>query len=752
MMRPLIALFSLVISVPLFASNPITNYKSGISIGFAGEDEKAYAFERWYHDPLTDDHGVVYIKDSIKISLAHNERNTAYIKGPGVVAPEVVDPSKGVIRYRVDRDLNYKYSWVGGTFPDCSNGRPGPSPAGSVFPKFEAPFSFSELTFGPDDPSVKVVGATGPKPGVEISNRAEYYHRGMVDAAGDEWHIITVGDDDTGVDSFKEQARQLASDGKIHYFIVNPKTPAIYFTTASDKAQFYTTPIKHYFIPVLHEQTSYVTGGVKINLVNIMSNAPVYYRWDGQGEFLKYTAPISVDALKDGEHALEYYYQTSHHRTRKIVKNPGYPSDKDVFADGSKHGYLLWKNDAEFQRVKERLTGASDSPDVAIQQKVYQNYVKNRGGNGNMQQPFDAVKRKGLKVDLREMNKEAPLINALVAQVEGLDKAASYASYSKQMMLENQYLVDWVGYELDQNFGAQPGYNFSCGYYQSRPLIAIAFAYDLLITKFRPPTYADGFTPIEDLKIRDMMAQFTVTALMWRGGYVYGCPYLGMWGTARNIGGLVAALAMPSYNTPYLGTSGFDGATTNNKWLPFPDQAATWKQTEFLGNVPSMPYPNQTSGYMMDGTKGQAEATFDGATGKGKLSNLEDCYIMPDGTGHIGTGMYRVYNLMGIITGIYSNVLRIKLDQYDDCFDKYFEKCNNGTQPPDVRHNSTVTYFPNLLAINEYHSDKTAQVSLDATKASKDYERAMDVYGLLWVHPDWKTLPRPAPAEPSPSR
>ena len=215
----LLALLSLAISAPLFASNPITNFKSGISIGFAGPDEKAYAFERWYHDPLTDDHGVVYIKDSTKISLAHNERNTAYIKGPSVVAPEIVDPSKGVIRYRVDRDLNYKYSWVDGTFPAGSNGRPGPSPAGSVFPKFEAPFSFSELTFGPDDPSVKVVGATGPKPGVEISNRAEYYHRGMVDAAGDEWHIITVGDDDTGVDPYKEQARQLASDGKIHYFI-----------------------------------------------------------------------------------------------------------------------------------------------------------------------------------------------------------------------------------------------------------------------------------------------------------------------------------------------------------------------------------------------------------------------------------------------------------------------------------------------------------------------------------------------------
>ncbi|XHR28900.1 MAG: hypothetical protein ACFUZC_23670 [Chthoniobacteraceae bacterium] len=355
----------------LWASNPITNNKSGISIGITGSDETAYAFERWYHDPLVDDRGVIYIKDTTKISFEHNERNSAYIKGPSSVAHQRVGLDKGVIRYKVDRDLNYRYAWVPGTVPDEAAKGANRPPGESVLPKFEEPFSFADLLYAPDDPTVKVVGALGPKPGVDITDRKHYYQRGMVDAFGDEWHLITVGDDDTGVDSYRQQARQLASDGKIHCFIVNPKTPAIYFTADSERAQFYTTPIKNYFIPVLHEQTSYVTDGIRVNLANIMNDQPVYYRWDGQGGFVKYAGPIRVDGLSDGEHTLEYYYQTNYCRSRKIVKNPGYPSDKDVFADGSGHGSLMWRNDAEFQRIKHRLTAATEDPDILVQQKKY---------------------------------------------------------------------------------------------------------------------------------------------------------------------------------------------------------------------------------------------------------------------------------------------------------------------------------------------------------------------------------------------
>lgn len=716
------------------ASNPLTNYKSGISLELQGNGGKDYVFECWYHDPLMDDHGVVYIRDSTKIAFAHNDRNTAWIKGPSVVALETVAPDKGVIRYRVDRDLNYGKAWVDNTFPSGTSGSP--LPAGNIFPAFEAPFSFSELTYAPDDPAVPVVGSIGPKPGIDIPDRAHYYNRGMLDACGDEWHIITVGDDDTGVDAdYQEQARQLASDGKIHYFIVNPKTPAVFFTTATDSAQFYTTPPKNYFIPVLYEQTSYVTDGVKIHLANIMNENPVYYRWDGNGPFQKYTGPITADSLTAGEHSLETYYQQGCTRTRRIVKNPPFPSDSDRFTDGSGHGHLLWKNDQEFQQLKTRLTAPTQDPDLLALQNKYKTYKTNRSAYGNAQQSFDDMKHKGLKLSLWSMNMDAPMINALVAAVEGLDQAELFASYAKQMIMENEFLYDWVGYELDQNFSAQPGDNYSSGYYKARPLIASALAYDLLIKQYRQPEFPNGFTPIEDLKVRDTMAEFAVTALMWRGGYTWAHQYLGMWGTARGIGALVAALAMPSYNTPYRGTSGFDGTPATVKAVPFPDQVATWKELFYECDVPKLPYPNQQIDYLgIDGSKGPPEFTW--TTPTGRSSSGEDGYIAPDGTSHIGTGNYTAYSIMGIIAGIYSDVIRVKFDRKDAYLDLFFEKCNNGTQPPDVRHSSTNTYFPNLLGINEYHDAAIARMSLAATKASGDFSKLMDVYGLIWVRPD----------------
>lgn len=717
------------------AANPLTNYKSGISLELQGTDGKDYSFECWYHDPLIDDHGVVYIRDTTQISFAHNERNTAWIKGPSSVVLKTVAPDKGVIRYRVDRDFNYGYSWVDKTFPSGTSGSP--VPAGSVYPEFKTPFSFSDLTYAPDDPSVSAIGSTGPKPGVDISDRVHYYHRGMLDSCGDEWHIITVGDDDTGVDAaYQQQARQLASDGKIHYFIVNPRTPAVYFTAESESAQFYTTPPKNYFIPVLYDQTTYLTDGVKIHLANIMNESPVYYRWDKTGPFLKYTAPVAVDSLADGEHVLDYYYQEGFQRSRRIVKNPAYPSDSDVFADGSRHGFLLWKNDQEFEQLRTRLTGTTSNPDIQVLQNKYKTYKTNRTAWGNAQQPFDDMKHQGLKLNLDAINKEAPLINALVAVVEGLNQAEPFASYAKQMILENEFLYDPIGYELDQNFSAQPGDNFSCGYYKSRPLIASALAYDLLITQYRQPEFPNGFTPIEDLKIRDTMAGFNVTALMWRGGYTWAHQYLGMWGTARGVGALVGALAMPSYNTPYRGTSGFDGTPATVTSVPFPDQAATWKELLYDCNVPKLPYPNQQIDYIgIDGSKGPPEFVWKRPNGSA-IANSEDGYIQPDGTSHLGTGDYTGYGMMGIIAGIYNDVMRVKFDRRDAYLDSFFEKCNNGTQPPDVAHSHTNTYFPNLLCINEYYDPAVAQMSLTATKTSGDFSKLMDIYGIIWVRPD----------------
>jgi hypothetical protein len=570
----------------------------------------------------------------------------------------------------------------------------------------------------------------------------------MLDSFGDEWHIVTVGDDDVGVDPFEAargtEGRHACSDGKIHYFIVNPKTPALYFTGASDRAQFYTTPIKNYFIPTLHDQTSYVTDGVEIHLVNIMSDAPVYYRWDKE-DFKKYQGPISISALSDGEHALEYYYQDSHHRIRKIVKNPGYPSDKDEFAaNGPKqgvhqHGYLLWRDDAEFQRLKTRLTGASTSPDIAIQQARYKTFLTDPV-KGNGQKPFDDVKRKGQRFLLyNNLSGDTPLINALVAQVEGLDKAQKYATEAKQMMFENELSFDQVGYELSNAFGCTPGDNFTCGYYKIRPQVAVALAYDLLIAKFRAPAYPDGFTPIEDLKIRDLQCNYPWILELHRGLYNVGYEWMNFWATSRCIGALVTAMAMPSYDTPYYGTSGFNGATTTHTGLPYPDQAATWYQLLYEDSVPKLPFPNQALDF------GLLKSKIIPHVSNGKqVTDVEDGCMDETGMSIIPRGVYNGFHVLGEPFGIYANIMKIDFDKSWPWLDAYFEKCNTGTQETDEAKYGPVKpgYYPNPLVINEYFPQSIADVSLK-TLTEKGDLKSQDVYALIFTHPDYAGIPKP---------
>ena len=60
--------------IGVFASNQHTNWKSGISLDMQGVDGTDYAFERWYHDALIDDHGVIYIKAATNALLNRREK------------------------------------------------------------------------------------------------------------------------------------------------------------------------------------------------------------------------------------------------------------------------------------------------------------------------------------------------------------------------------------------------------------------------------------------------------------------------------------------------------------------------------------------------------------------------------------------------------------------------------------------------------------------------------------------------------
>jgi hypothetical protein len=425
----------------LWASSSITNLKSGISISIQGQDEKDYVFERFYHDSLIDDHGVFYIRDTVRIAMAHNARNEAKVASSNTVyAPIGVNGQdgtansgdEGVIRYKVDRDMQWGNEWWPST---ASNVR--------INPAYTTPFSFKTLTY---ETGVPVVGTTGPKPGAAVSDRNNYYYRGMVDSYNDEWHIITVGDDDSWMGG--SYTNHWGSDGKVHYFIVNPKTPAIYFIKKTTASQFYTTPPKSYFVPKIFDQATYVTDDIEMHLVNIMTQNPVYYRFDS-GSFTQYTGPILSNSLTNGKHTLEYYYNNNFHRTRTITKNPGYPSDNDRFTDPiatpSVHGYLLWKNDAEFNAIKQRVLSTDASR--ALYKKWYTAYKTDMSGWGNGQNLVATHFGKGERTPGNNA-----LANAFVAVVEGIPNAQTFALTAKRMLLENNGNLDLVGRELNHDF------------------------------------------------------------------------------------------------------------------------------------------------------------------------------------------------------------------------------------------------------------------------------------------------------------
>ena len=131
---------ALVIMVTVcFASDPITNHYSGISIGFNGTDEVDYAFERYYHDPTVDDHGVCYIKAETEITLEHNALNSktsnsgSYSSGATIIGAS----GGGVIRYKVDRDLQVKLQWAvgSGSYYSCTES--------NAVPKYTGPLTFA---------------------------------------------------------------------------------------------------------------------------------------------------------------------------------------------------------------------------------------------------------------------------------------------------------------------------------------------------------------------------------------------------------------------------------------------------------------------------------------------------------------------------------------------------------------------------------------------------------------------------------
>jgi len=593
------------------------DYKCGISIRYSGTEGVDWIAEDMYHDPLVNNRRTVYIKAATTITLFHNELNVL-AKGPGSTVV-LVSTGKdgnlettadngnynmpGIIRYRVDGDMNIgKELWAWPPPKPAINGRDLPRQDILRLPKYTAPLSFATLMYEPYEPNLPVLNKVGSN-GQAITDQLAYYHYGVRDSAGDEWHSLQIGDDD--YDSYPtDREIYWASDGKEQLFVVNPKTPCI-TVTRTGNSQFYTTPAKVYFIPKIYDQTTYIqpgTGSVSIKLTNI-NGGTVEYRINGGAWINNSTAMVTLtdSAFDAGSNTLQCRYASTPDvvRTRKIVKNPPFPSA------GERHGNLLWKDVDEFQKSKARLTRVPykwyweskllGDPDTTLWKKW-----DAFGGKGYGRWAFGSYYNTSTAADT----------NAFVALNKGWDakpsgSTKSWAQYAKGMLLENVLNLDPVGIQISTgNMPAPMTENRAAGYYVVKNTYSTAIAYDLLIAYYRSDQHANGITPIEDYFIRDMLASYALIVFRNFDG-----SNLGLWSIAQASGVLMTGLAMPDYDTPYYGTSGYNGTTSaTHKYTPFPDDSFTWKEVLTdrklaPGQDPSNPssrvarYPNRSATY-----------------------------------------------------------------------------------------------------------------------------------------------------------
>lgn len=730
----------------------VTNYRSGIDVTFGGQAGEDWTQEYFYHDPLVDDSKVVYIKSSTPIFMAHNDRNRRQtnISNPtekiiGRDGEDGIPDSgdEGIIRYRVDEDL---YVNTSEGFCRVYWSRVNAEDSHTRYKAYTGPLTFASLTYRDGTP---VVGSVGPNQ-EDITDRGNAYWYGVLDEFGDEWHTFAYADDDEFLFESPDAPfadgdyEKLASDGKILLFVVNPKTPCIRFT-AQEGGQFYTTPPKAYNIPVVHPQTTYLSGNVTVTLTNIADDAPCYFRfYEGapSGEYTRYTAQAMADgvaALMDGvPYTLEYYCDPEHKKKRTIVRNPGYPSA------GESHGYMLWRNDDEFEAIKGRLT--------RDRYLYYYNLLKSRGERNDTTY-WDSFSRQGHRID-----SSAAIINAFIAAVEGWDyvvpgTAKSYVLYAKEMLLENVLNLDplWFG---DESATPDPSHELLYrGYYDVRPVMSAALAYDLLIAHFRADQHSGGITPIEDYKIRDMLAKWNIMAMMEVGrfgAYGHKTGAQGMWATARGYGALINAVVMPSYDTPYFGTSGFDGKAATHPWTPYRDYPKSWKDVFFS--------PSETSPDELVGFPNMAMRADWARRGS------STCPLIIEEAGEINgfsvvmgdwadRGSYLGSHNFGMPLTLFANVLKISQGKTYPHIERLFERVADGVAI-SADDGATIRR-PYLLLVNEHfagtgpaYEDSVAakheayMASFPAGHAYTSDEQmtggSYGVYSLILYHDDWR--------------
>ncbi len=618
-------------AVAAAGGNERTEYKQGISLIIDGQQGVDYAFERFYHDPLIDDRGVIYIRSDVPLRIAYNE-NHRRCGGEIIGIPKPGEP--GILRYKVDLDWNRRYRWSGVRSLN-------EIPPERLAPRYEGPFTFEQLRYFDDKPVLGTTGPSRPIPPYPPQSNQDFYFAGLLDEAGDEWHILTVASDDTHESL---HYRHWASDGRIHLLVVNPRTPLISFhaSPVEQRPQWYTTPAKAYWVPKIHRQTTYVTRGIEMRFTNITNDQPVMWRIDELHDqaWQTYDKPVALDKLNltaNTVYTVRYRIgRDGPEKVRTLHYDPAYPSDAEP-----RPSRVLYADEAMRQRVHQQVTG--QQPHRAVYERM-KSRIKAAAAD-----KAESDYKSGTRLVTAG---DGPLNAAFIINMEGLDAHLDLALLARMRMLDNELNLDPVGDEDSHNTSNPARELNTHGYYFVRTPLSVALAYDLLIDQYRYPKYPDGFTAIEDYKIRDNLGMFGLSTMQRKlAGWPNREPAPSnrgsdMWITAREIALMIVAMVMPEYDTPYYGTSGAAGQPGRHTWAPYPDLPLTWWESvnsEELGagyyhlvtNEPEPRWrdrPSYWSGQMMGWlhyVMSNARANYDGK----RFDHLERAYQMAmDGT------------------------------------------------------------------------------------------------------------------------
>jgi len=573
-------------------ASTIHNYRSGISMTLAGTADVDYAVETLYHDAPTFDAQVVYIKAVTAISFSHNSLNV-YGRNiqPGSTTYKLATNDEGLIRYWVDGDLNQSFNWTQYGSPNGANR------IDTTAPAFTASLTFATLRYPAPAPvaGTLVLGATGNN-GADILDSNAYFTYGLTDSVGDEWHTITTWDDDSLPGARPGDNDWWASDGKMRVFVVNPKTPCLTWE-ATGTGQFYTTPAKIYFHPKINDQQTYFqagTGGTVSVTIRAINGNNVFYRFGTSGSFTNAGASfvtLNQDNFAIGTNTLQYYYagNDAYIKTRIVVKNPAFPSANET------HGLLLWGSAEKKARWVEEVVKPTG---YGVENYFWKRYKTGEDGDRGA---FDAY-----PAGNRYYTTNA-LIHALLTDQLGQTAVGKnwnnngelipFSTYAKKMLLLNTQRLDSVGQQGPHAQDANPTRElFYRGYYDAFHVRDLAFGYDVLINCFKSTQHPAGITPIEDYYIRDLIGKACLNAAWEQRSLTSGGAAGGMWDLARRCAAICGAIAVPDYDTPYYGKSGFNNTTTGGyAWAPFRDSHYTWKQLFFDNNMPMTQYPNYSA-------------------------------------------------------------------------------------------------------------------------------------------------------------